>query len=1137
LSHTCGTVVTLPAPLHLGPDTGEAQTAPNTWAKSLAHVPAPGGTKFAIVHFMNVTLPGANRLEVDLGYGTDTFTAADGGQFWTRPINVDAVGGGTHLTMRYITGGGGAGGGAFVDRYGRGESLPSHAAGHDSITNCDPFLPSGWTEPVFPHGPGTTVPKYDPFWICDKASPPAWENVRCAGPGDVQHQVAPSVGMIVTIHGPTPAHPQESISTCSVTLIDADLVLLAAHCISDHPFELPTSSVTFDYEVACDGSVLPAYGAGFYKVIKLVKYRYNDGRDYAIVQLRGSPPLPAVPVRNTMPAGGEAVFGIHHPNGAVKKASPSASGSVGVISSGSMINVNLDVAGGSSGSGLFDLAGRVMGVAAHGGGCSLNYSATAVMLDDPIEVPDPPTERAVMLVIDRSGSMGESAGGGSDKITEARDAAELFASMLRVSTGNEAGLVSFASNATSPVDSPLVAVTAASRQQLIDTLPGIAPGGRTSIGDGLAAARDELSGPGPPRAVLVLSDGMENEPQSIEDVAGLGAIEITAIGFGTESNLDGPRLTELAQTHGGFYKRAGTGLELRKFFALAFGEIFEAGALADPEYRLPAKQRQGPAVPFSVCGEETVTVILGWDTPDAALLVEVRTPSGQVVDLGSGGVETDTGRTWRFARIPLPQEGERDGIWTVRALRARGGSEFPPPDVAVNYFITINATGGPVLRPLTESRRLYTGDVLHPQVLLQFPDETVPRGGQVRLRLRRPSASVGTVLAEHGLGAPRVVAGDVIPARQATLSALEAATGTPVTGYVDEEHVLADDGPGAGTFMPSGRFGKRLEASLVVDGTYTFHARAQVGLGCDVTREVQWSYHVSVGIDPESTTVEAEPVPPGDPGSGQVRVTFTPRDRYGNHLGPGAGGDLTVGALPGCSLVGTLSDLGDGRYRQVVECDPASAEQPGITVGQPGRGPVALTPTRPQRTRYRYATTLVCGSADDGCECGSLVPGRYATAVTMLNPGPQEVAVDLEVVPTALVGATAGRWPDTAARRGHDRIALPAGHASTVDCCTVEALLLGAAPVPPRPLTHGLVVLTSARPLEVSAVYTAVAGGASPSLDVEKIAPTAVVVADRRPAPPGQVSPPPSLPLRTAPPPRPQDTPRPDAAKPSGDSR
>jgi hypothetical protein len=145
LSHTCGTVVTLPAPLHLGPDTGEAQTAPNTWAKSLAHVPAPGGTKFAIVHFMNVTLPGANRLEVDLGYGTDTFTAADGGQFWTRPINVDAVGGGTHLTMRYITGGGGAGGGAFVDRYGRGESLPSHAAGHDSITNCDHFLPSGWT--------------------------------------------------------------------------------------------------------------------------------------------------------------------------------------------------------------------------------------------------------------------------------------------------------------------------------------------------------------------------------------------------------------------------------------------------------------------------------------------------------------------------------------------------------------------------------------------------------------------------------------------------------------------------------------------------------------------------------------------------------------------------------------------------------------------------------------------------------------------------------------------------------------------------------------------------------------------------------------------------------------------------------
>jgi hypothetical protein len=153
------------------------------------------------------------------------------------------------------------------------------------------------------------------------------------------------------------------VSTCSVTLIDSDLVALAAHCITDYPFSVPASSVTFDYEVLCDGSKLPAYGAVFYKVLKVVKYRYNDFRDYAILQIRGAPPLPPVPVKNGLPFVGEPVFGSHHPNGAVKKISPPGGATVPVISTtNGRINVDMDVAGGSSGSGLFDVSGRMLGV-------------------------------------------------------------------------------------------------------------------------------------------------------------------------------------------------------------------------------------------------------------------------------------------------------------------------------------------------------------------------------------------------------------------------------------------------------------------------------------------------------------------------------------------------------------------------------------------------------------------------------------------------------------------------------------------------------------------------------------------------------------------------------------------------------
>ena len=1128
MSHDCGSVPVLTPQFHIGPDTGEPTSAANTWQKALTYVPAPTGTKLIILHFQNVTLPANNRLEVDLGYGTDVFTSASGGSFWTRPINVGVVG--ASVTIRYITNGANTGG-AFVDRYGRGESLQSVSPGHDSITNCNPFLLNGWVEPNFPHIPGSTAPKYDPFWICNKTAPPEWRNAQCALGGSVQRIISQSVGMIVTVHQASADHPHENVSTCSVTLIDSDLVVLAAHCISDHPFEVPSSSVTFDYEVQCDGSLVPAYNAVFYKVIKLVKYRYTDGRDYAILQVRGTPPVPSVPIRISDLAASENVFGVHHPNGAVKKVSPSATTTQPIVSFGSMINVDLDVAGGSSGSSLFDTSGNCVGVLSYGWACSLYYSAMKTMMSDPIIVPNPPIERAVMMVIDRSGSMTESAGGGTTKINEARAAAELFVSMVRTN-GNRAGLVSFSNDASSPVDFALANVTNGSKNQMNNKLGAITPGGATSIGDGLAAGRDQLAGAAAlPRSILLLTDGMENTPQLMANVTGLGGIAITAIGFGAESNLDGAKLSNLAQTHGGLYKRAGDGLELKKFFALAFGEIFEAGALADPQLHLPANVWKGPDVPFNICGEEAVTVVIGWDNDKAPLNIEVESPTGQILNLAAAGIERKSGTTWQFARIPLPQSGERDGLWKARVFRPRVGGEFPPPDLPVNYFINVIARGGPSLRPFTQPARLYTGDVLHPRVMLQFVDETVPAGGKVSLTLRRPAKSVGTILASKGLGPPRTVAGDIIPARQSTLQAIEQSTGAPVTGYVESHYDLSDDPEGGGTFRPAGIFGKRLEDVLVVEGSYTFHARARVGQSCTATRECQWSYHVSVGIDPDSTVVTTEPAGTGPGGGGHDRIIFTPMDKYGNLVGPGAGDEFEVDPLPGCTKVGGLVDLGDGRYSQEVACDPDSDHGTGIIVGQPDRPPVVIAPDSKIRTVFTYTAALACGNVSgECCECSPLVPGRYATAVTLYNPTAKPAKIALHVVPTTLAGATSGRWPDAVPQRAEDKIILAAGEATTIDCCSVGALLLGGAAPADGAVTYGIIALESSLRLDVTATFTAVGvEGTSPSIDVERIDPTEKRLreaAQKHEAPAAK-----PRRVQQEPPPRPQDVPRQERPK------
>jgi hypothetical protein len=1121
MSHDCGSVPVLTPAFHVGPDSGDVAAAPNVWEKALTYTPASTGTKFVILHFMNVTLPASNRLEVDLGYDKDVFTGADGSSFWTRPINVGAVG--ASVTVRYITNGA-SNGGALVDRYGRGESLQSVTLGHDSITNCNPFLLNGWVEPNFPHIPGSTTPKYDPFWICNKNAAPEWQNARCAPSGSIQSIISKSVGMIVSVHQPDDHHPNEYVSTCSVTLIDSDLVVLAAHCISNHPFEVPTSSVTFDYEVQCNGSLLPAYNAVFYKVIRLVKYRYTDGRDYAILQLNGTPPVPSVPIRISDLAVKENVVGIHHPNGAVKKVSPSATTTQPIISFGTMINVDLDVAGGSSGSGLFDTSGNIVGVLATGGACSLSYSAMKTMMNDPIVVPDPPTERAVMLVIDRSGSMSESAGGGKIKIDEARAAAELFVSMVRTN-GNRLGLVSFSNDATNPVDFGLANITNGTKNQLNNKLGAIAPGGRTSIGDGLVAARDQLAGAAAlPRSILVLTDGMENEPQSIASVSGIGGIAITAIGFGKESNLDGAKLSNLAQTYGGLYKRAGDGLDLKKFFALAFGEIFEAGALIDPRMHLPANAGKGPDIPFNICGEEAVTIVIGWDNESAPLFVEVETPNGQILDLGAGGIERQTGNTWHFTRIPLPQSGERDGLWKARVWRPHIG-ELPPPDLPVNYFVNVIARGGPSLWPFSQPARLYTGDVLNPRVMLQFPDETVPVGGKVALTLRRPAKSVGTIIASNGLRAAQVVNGDVLPERQATLKTIEQNSGAPVTDYFESHYDLSSDSESTGSFRPAGIFGKRLENVLVVEGNYTFHAKASVGRDCTVTRECQWSYHVSIGIDPNSTVVTTEPADGGPDGHDRIRIIFTPQDRYGNLVGPGASDDVEIVPLPGCTLVGGLIDLGDGRYSQEVDCDPESDSGPGIGVAQPDRPTVVISPNAKERTSFAYVTALVCGSvSNECCECPSLAPGRYATAITLYNSLPKEAKVALHVAPTTFAGATSGRWPQTVTRRAEDKIILGPGSVTTIDCCSIGAMLLGGTAPAAGALTYGIIALESSRRIDVTGTFTAVgAEGSSPSIDVERIEPTVQRV---REASRPHVLPPSRPPhVQLTPPPRPQDVP------------
>jgi hypothetical protein len=1074
MSHITGTLQVLSLPMTIGPGT-----------TTFSPAAAPGGTKLLMLHFTNLNFKPGDQLQVQLGYATDTFTSADGPAFWTRPVNVYITGGVVQIT--YVKGGA-ANGSVQLDKFGRGErhdAVPDPDGFHMGNSNCDPFYNPAYVEPV-----------YDPFWFC--TPPPQWDNAaKITNLADVRAKVMRSCGMIVT------QDTQKGIaglSTCSVTLIDSDKVITAGHCHT--PEEALSSSVTFDYVTDENGNRPAGYNARFYKVKEVLAHHNDTVGDFSILRL--AEPVVGIPViqmRHDLPVVGEQVFGIHHPNGAVKKLSPPvAQGFAKVkasLDTGITVPKGFHVSGGSSGSGLFDMGGRICGVLSNGDPCcnyrclDLLWFPTKSILAAIVPAPPPPVSRDVMVVFDRSGSMSEDDGTGRSKIEAARDAASLFYQLIKTGAGNRAGLVSFST--TPNVDQGRANVTSGLKNTLIGPPPFITgkvgnlnPGGRTSIGGGLDSAKNALNPPGAnPRALLLLTDGLQNEglaPGSVN----LSGLTIHAVGFGTESSLDGDMLNNLATTHGGRYLRAGGGLTLEKFFSDAFGNIFENGIIHDPEVDLPANQ-SGANTPFRICGEDAVTLVAGWSRTDASLLLEVTSPGGAVITSATSGVQSSSGRTWTFLRINLPIAGERDGLWHVRVVRPGGGGEFPPPTPAMRYFINIIATGGPIMSRMPDSARYYTGDTINPRVIVRYSDGGWPEDMAVSLTITRPDASVGNALSAAGLKPPGLVDGDVIPARQATLKSIETSTGNPVAKYVDTTITLADEPGLNGSFEPGGLFGRPMPDLLNVEGNYTFHAKAEYTKDCTGMREILWSIHVDVGIDPSNTTVSTTPLGEGPEGGSCVRMTFTPRDKYGNMVGPGRLDGFRVVVQPGSTPSGPVHDLGNGSYQVDVCSEPDSLEPPSIGIEQPGRDPVVVR--SPEFRLFVYSVKFICGEQrDDCCCCGPVAPGRYSTEINILNPFGKLVAVGKRVIPLVLAGAAGGREPKVAKTVSTEIIRLPAHSATMDDCCRILERALGAPSAGPVPITIGILEIMSTVELEVTAVYTATGiSGGPPSIDVEQI--------------------------------------------------
>jgi hypothetical protein len=180
---------------------------------------------------------------------------------------------------------------------------------------------------------------------------------------------------------------------CTGTLIAADLVLTAGHCfdVQDEaagtgwisPFKLgpdlkpiPAPStelaklqvINFGYQVnAKTGAIRKPT---VYPVVALLEHRRGD-LDYAIVRIGlgsdgklPSAKIPAAAVSTSAPLVDELIAVLQHPQGMPKKVE---SGHVLKVDGSEVFYGDIDTLGGSSGSGIRDKDGKVIGVHTNGG--------------------------------------------------------------------------------------------------------------------------------------------------------------------------------------------------------------------------------------------------------------------------------------------------------------------------------------------------------------------------------------------------------------------------------------------------------------------------------------------------------------------------------------------------------------------------------------------------------------------------------------------------------------------------------------------------------------------------------------------------------------------------------------------------
>lgn len=558
------------------------------------------------------------------------------------------------------------------------------------------------------------------------------------------------------------------------------------------------------------------------------------------------------------------------------------------------------------------------------------------------------------------------------RLYKAKEGSKFFLDLLNLYHSEEAtfGIVSYPDHPytcpSSVVVYPLSKInptTLVDAQNMI-TLMG-ADGG-TPMAEGLMMANNMLTNPAENKTIVFFTDGYHNCPLSIPnyyafytDRAGVQAyfdtildnvkeknIKVYTIGYGTADDVDHPLLQHIALETGaggidvGYYNATDKTInDLVPVFKQAFVQGMGLESPVDPTDTINGGEEKthvvniteydnkvafvlslgkiGPSiVPASATIEEVLYVKPDIPTQPSPLQFTLNTRFEETIDPAVAAENDDityiSGETYQIYFIEGSFLKDRAGEWVMSIIGNFAGT--------AEYSYGVITESSLKMDTQLDKQIYHTGDSIKFQAKLTA--NTIPvTGSEVTVLIQKPDEGLGNWFAGNLVTdaeiaeVPLQVSGEQLSDLYRKSMALNAKgiyfpftrSQTSVDLYDDGTHgdANADDGVYTNTFD-----------NTTIEGIYTFTivANGITPMGNKYTRESTTQRYVEVGVSPNNIEIVAnftEVIE--DELRAYYQITLTPKDTFGNYLGPGYADSISLTSTKG-EFVSAIEDKLDGSY-------------------------------------------------------------------------------------------------------------------------------------------------------------------------------------------------------------------------------